>query len=539
MTDPLAFLSGGGKMGALMRSFDWSKTPLGDPARWLDPLKMAVATCLASRFPMVVWWGPQLLMLYNDAWQPILGETKHPAGLGRPGEESWPETWPIVGVQFENALEGEASWSEDLLLASDRHGYIEECYFTYSHSPLRDSSGAVRGVLTAVVETTSSVLNQRRLRKLRELSDAAIRATREQRTMAECCSELVGMLCAANPDVSIALLYLRQSGGMAKLVARAGLEDDLFPLEVEAGTNDAFALARALMTGSSPIVSAVPAGLALPGGVWPEPTVELVAVPLMAADPSGEPLGVMLVGANARLRVNDDYLDYVTVVAAQCAASIGVLLGLEREKLAARTKELLIRELTHRSRNLLTLVTAISERTRAASVSLEGYGVAFNDRLSALSRVQGLLSSGEDAVVRLEDVVAIELDTLAETDRSRVIAAGPSVRLPPAGVQMLSLALHELLTNAVKHGAIGDPAGRVSIRWSTRVEPDRREFVHIEWLEEGSRLLPPDATSPGGFGRVMLERVLPGQLKARTHYERRPQGIRWTIELPLGSGRAG
>src|SRR5262245_18331511 len=83
------FLNGGGTMGALMRTYDWSRTPLGDPANWRQILKAAVATCLSSRFTMVIWWGPQLLMIYNDAWQPILGDTKHPAGLGRPGAESW------------------------------------------------------------------------------------------------------------------------------------------------------------------------------------------------------------------------------------------------------------------------------------------------------------------------------------------------------------------------------------------------------------------------------------------------------------------
>src|SRR5215470_13619930 len=78
---PLGFLDGGGKMGTLMRTHDWSRSPLGPPVCWPDTLKAAIATCLASRFPMVVWWGPDLIMLYNDAWQPILGETKHPAGL--------------------------------------------------------------------------------------------------------------------------------------------------------------------------------------------------------------------------------------------------------------------------------------------------------------------------------------------------------------------------------------------------------------------------------------------------------------------------
>ena len=90
-------------MAAILLEHDWSTSPLGSPSTWPELLKSAVSTCLATRFPMVVWWGPDLIMLYNDAWQPILGETKHPGGLGRPGWESWPETWPIVGQQFEHA----------------------------------------------------------------------------------------------------------------------------------------------------------------------------------------------------------------------------------------------------------------------------------------------------------------------------------------------------------------------------------------------------------------------------------------------------
>ena len=131
-------------MGLIMRSHDWSTSPLGDPSTWPELLKSAISTCLATRFPMVIWWGPDLIMLYNDAWQPILGETKHPGGLGRPGRDSWPETWPIVGQQFEGALQGVASWSEDLLLPSDRHGFMQESYFTYSHSPLKTGTALWR-----------------------------------------------------------------------------------------------------------------------------------------------------------------------------------------------------------------------------------------------------------------------------------------------------------------------------------------------------------------------------------------------------------
>src|SRR5262249_30838357 len=146
-----------------------------------------------------------LIMLYNDAWQPILGDTKHPAGLGRPGAESWPETWPIVGQQFESALQGVANWSEDLLLASDRQGFLQECYFTYSHSPLKDATGAVVGVLSAVIETTPRVLSERRMRSLRELSKASLEAATEAKTVEQTCQALINILCSNNPDVPFAV----------------------------------------------------------------------------------------------------------------------------------------------------------------------------------------------------------------------------------------------------------------------------------------------------------------------------------------------
>src|SRR5215470_724381 len=214
---PLGFLDGGGKMGTLMRTHDWSRSPLGPPGCWPDTLKAAIATCLASRFPMVVWWGADLIMLYNDAWQPILGETKHPAGLGRPGAESWTETWPIVRQQFEDALKGNASWSENLLLASDRRGFLEECYFTYSHSPLRNAEGKVVGVQTAVIETTDRVLGERRMRILRDLSKATVEASTQGASIERTFEALLGLLCKGNPDIPFAAQYILEDRLCARL----------------------------------------------------------------------------------------------------------------------------------------------------------------------------------------------------------------------------------------------------------------------------------------------------------------------------------
>ena len=214
-------------MGVLMRSHDWSRSPLGPPACWPDTLKAAIATCLASRFPMVVWWGPNLIMLYNDAWQPILGETKHPAGLGQPGAVSWPETWPIVRRQFDDALKGNASWSENLLLASDRRGFMEEGYFTYSHSPLKDSEGKVVGVQTAVIETTDRVLSERRMLILRALSNATVEAGSHGGSVEHTCQSLLDLLYKGNPDVPFAAQYIFENGTHARLIWSGGIDKSL------------------------------------------------------------------------------------------------------------------------------------------------------------------------------------------------------------------------------------------------------------------------------------------------------------------------
>ena len=110
-------LSGGTEMGVLMRSHDWSQTLLGKVADWPDPLRIAVSICLNSRFPMVIWWGEDLVLLYNDAWRPVLGTTKHPQALGKPGRESWSEIWDIIGAQLKSVLTTrQATWSDDMLL---------------------------------------------------------------------------------------------------------------------------------------------------------------------------------------------------------------------------------------------------------------------------------------------------------------------------------------------------------------------------------------------------------------------------------------
>src|SRR5688572_30108738 len=140
--------AGGGEMGALLRAYDWSKSPLGPVDQWPQSLRTAVSIVMSARFPMMIFWGPELIQIYNDAYRPILGATKHPQALGQRGPECWAEIWQTIGPMLEGVLErGESIAFDDLAFFLNRNGYLEESYFTLSYSDIRDESGGVGGIL--------------------------------------------------------------------------------------------------------------------------------------------------------------------------------------------------------------------------------------------------------------------------------------------------------------------------------------------------------------------------------------------------------
>src|SRR6476661_10228237 len=142
---PAILAPGEGGMAERVRAFDWSRTPLGPMERWPQSLRVAVGICLNSRFPMFVWWGPELINIYNDAYVPILGK-RHPEAFAKPARQSWNEIWDVVGPQAEAVMvRGEATWNERVLLVMERKGYTENTYFTWSYSPIRESAGRIGG----------------------------------------------------------------------------------------------------------------------------------------------------------------------------------------------------------------------------------------------------------------------------------------------------------------------------------------------------------------------------------------------------------
>ena len=199
-----------------MRAMDWSSLKLGPIEDWPQSLRTSVSTCLNSRFAILIWWGPDLIMLYNDAYREIIA-SKHPAALGHPGRDCWPEIWDTIGPMLEGVMQsGEATWSDDLLLLLARHGYPEECYFTFSYSPISDESGGIGGVFTPVMETTERVVGERRSNTLRELAATSVEGRSESR-MCELAAEVLGR---NRFDISFAVLY-RVSPDREHLEARS------------------------------------------------------------------------------------------------------------------------------------------------------------------------------------------------------------------------------------------------------------------------------------------------------------------------------
>jgi PAS domain S-box-containing protein len=151
------FLAGGGEMGALTRAFDWAATPLGAPGVWPQPLRTAVRLLLNTGHPMFIWWGPQLIQFYNDAYRRTMGPERHPSALGQPGRECWAEIWDIIGREIDDVMRHGASvWHEDQLVPVTRHGRREDVWWTYGYSPIDDPSApsGVGGVLVVCNDVT-------------------------------------------------------------------------------------------------------------------------------------------------------------------------------------------------------------------------------------------------------------------------------------------------------------------------------------------------------------------------------------------------
>jgi PAS domain S-box-containing protein len=464
--------SGGGETGALMRSLDWSKTVLGTPDAWPSSLKTAVSICLNSRFPIVIFWGREFAVLYNDAYIPMLGP-KHPRMLGTPAEECWHEIWDVIGPMLNGVLDtGQATWSEDLQLILNRNLPREECYFTFSYSAIRTDSGNVDGVFCAVTETSERVINDRRLTTLGDLGARAAEADTAQ----EACQIASETLRANTADVPFHLLYLVEEDHVRLAACTPIAKDVAAPSQVLiTDPCSLWPFEKVWTTGRSQLVIGLEERVpGLPGGGWPEPCNAALLLPL-GAPGQPRPQGFLVAGINPRRVFDAPYRSFFDLVAGNAGTAVANAKAYEAEKRRAeglaeldRAKTVFFSNVSHEFRTPLTLLLGpledlLKQPGDRASRNHELIEVAHRNGLRLRKLVNTLLDFSRIEAGRVQatyqstDVCALTAD-LASNFRAAVEKAGIEfvIDCPPLGRpvyldrDMWEKIVHNLLSNAFK-----------------------------------------------------------------------------------------
>ena len=514
----------GDGMAERIRRHDWAATPLGRPGQWPAVYRTAVDFMLAADVPMAALLGPDLVQVYNDPYRDVMGG-RHPDGLGRPVHACGPESTGRDRAAVARVLSGETVTVEDGPRAAGRDG----ARFRLFHHPLRDGGGAVVGVL--IVASTSE-----------GSTDAGLR---------------VRGATAADPRALLDEVE-RLRGALAEQARVVhDQEEEIHHL------HDEEARVRTLMDGIPQLVwRAVDHGRWTWAGQqwidftgqdqddthglgWLEPVHPDDRAPTLRAWAGAEAAQKLDVEHRLRFAKDGAYRWHHTRAAPVRDAEghivewLGTSTDIDELRRLKDGQSVLVAELQHRTRNLMGIVRFLADKTAKTSADLDDFSASFRDRLDALGRVQSLLSRLDDHDrVTFGELMQAEMKALSGIADRVTLDGPPDVRLRSSTVQTLALALHELATNAIKHGALGQQQGRLAITW--RLEDagaEHRPWLHIDWLESGIVMPEADgeALRGGGQGRELIERALPYQLGARTSYDVNPDGVHCAISLPVSA----
>jgi PAS domain S-box-containing protein len=548
-------------MGARMRAFDWTTTPLGAPHTWPQSLRTVVRIMLDSRYAMWMLWGPELTFLCNDAYLPTVG-IKRDWVLGARSDKVWAEVWSAAGPRIERVLAtGEATWDEGLLLFLERSGYPEETYHTFSYSPIYDDDARVAGMLCVVAEDTGRQLSERRLALLGAIGTDMASIKSETDVFAV----LERHIGAGVADLPCTLTYLQRDPDAPPLcTAHTGFASNPGAL---GGAVARWPIGRVLDTATSVVIDDLCADAPpLPAGPWHEPPRTALLLPIQQQG-QPRPTGVFVACLNRYRPLDDAYRRFLELLVAQIASGLANARSYaeERRRTEAlaeldRAKTAFFSNVSHEFRTPLTLMMGPLEEILRDGAQLPGETresliVVQRNSLRLLKLVNSLLDFSRLEAGRLQaryekvDIGVFTAD-LAGVFRAAVERAGLALRVdcqPAPDVyvdpSMWEKIVFNLLSNAFKHTLAGEIAVRVAVAGNHAVltiadtgvgiPPDALPQVFDRFYRV------PNARSRtyegSGIGLALVQELVKlhgGTIGVTSLVD---QGTTFTVSLPLGN----
>ncbi len=438
------FLAGAGEMGQLIGQHNWDDTPLGPIEKWPQILKTSVSLILNSQHPMWLGWGPAQTFLYNDAYISVLSLAKHPAALGRPASEVWAEIWDFCGPLADKVFtKGEATFVDDVQLFMNRGDFIEETYYSFSYSPIRDELGNVRGLLCPSNEVTPKVINARRLRTLSELTAKAL----VEKSVKGACGSAFATLAKNADDIPFAMLYLIDREGTHTFLEQAcgiasGIESpsrERIALSGDAPGAFSKALFEVATTSQSRTVG-VKNLQGLPLSPARQRVSEALVLPVTSR--GQRPVGVLIAGVNPSRTLDAEYRTFYELISSQIATGIANARSYEEERKRSeslaeldRAKTAFFSNVSHEFRTPLTLMLGpLEDLLASADIRMtvedrERLAVVHRNSLRLLKLVNSLLDFSRIEAGRVEAVfqptdIAGLTSELASAFRSAMDRAG-------------------------------------------------------------------------------------------------------------------
>lgn len=471
-------------MAALIASRDWAQTPVGPSEDWPQSLKTIVSIIVDAPLAMIVLWGPSLVQIYNSAYAEICG-SRHPAALGQPTRECWPEVWTFNAPIYEAVHRGEVRAFERQPLTILRDGVLQEAWFDLTYSPARDESGAVAGVLVTVVEVTHHV-------QIARMTANAVSEGERMRVLFERAPGFIAILKGPEHVFEFANHAYMRLVGDRQVLGRS--VRDVVPEIAEQGfvqlLDDVYA------------TGVLHEGLAVPlrldgrdGGLSEDRFVDFLYAPMV--DANGKIDGVLLQGMDVTDRT-----------------------------LAQERQTLLNNELNHRVKNTLATVLSLAMLARKSATCVEAFTQSFTDRIGAMALTHDLLTSAGWMTVPVRKLLDLELAPYV-SDRGQVRLQCDDVNIAATAAVNLSLIVHELLTNAAKYGALSTPEGVLSV-----ICQRSEAGAVLTWTEDAGHAL--RARGVEGFGTRLIKRLATG-LGGGARIEFRPSGLHAVITFAVES----